>query len=179
MSDLDTRLIPPKLKRYQHLDCWDCLGEAVKYLEDRLKQVNVRYTSLVMDEGRDGIFSITFDKAWDEMDLLLELKPRPNQSHEDLERWMADCRIASPKIHKELSMKRLLGASTESIESDDATGITATPGNALFYIKFDPQFIKIGQLLTIACVNGKLKQHQPKRILVHLPHGASLKEQQE
>ena len=89
------------------------------------------------------------------------------------QKWMADCRIASPKIHKELSMKRMLGASTETTESDDATGITVTPGNALFYIKYDPQFIKVGQLLTIACTNGKLKQ-QPKRISVHLPHESGM-----
>ncbi|GLX80375.1 hypothetical protein tinsulaeT_37150 [Thalassotalea insulae] len=179
MSDLDAGLIPPKLPRYRHEDCWNSLEFALRYVNNRLKDVNVRYTSLAMDEGRNGIFSIMFDKAWDEQDLLIELKPRPNQSVEDLEKWMADCRIASPKIHKELAMKRILGASTTPTESDDATGITSMAGHALFYIKFDAQFIKVGQPLTIVCTNGKLKHHQPKRIMVHLPHEPGLKREQE
>lgn len=176
MCELDASHIPPKLPRYRHEDCGSCLDFALAYIVQQLDQVNLRYTSLVFDESQDGIFSITFDKAWAGRDLLVELKPRPNQTQSDLVQWIKDCRIASAKNHKELSTKRLLGANTEQIEFDETTGVTSLPGHGLFYIKVDPQFIKVGQPLAIACTNGKLKHQQPKRIILHLPHESNNQE---
>lgn len=170
MSELDASYVPPELPSYQHEDCGNSLNFALSYITQQLEQVNLRYTSLVFDEDQDGIFSILFDKAWAGRDLLIELKPRPNQTQSDLVQWLRDCRIASVRIHKELATKRLLGANTEQIETDETTGVTSLPGHGLFYVNVDPQFIKAGQLLAIACTNGKLKHLKPKRIVLHLPH---------
>lgn len=170
MCELDTGHIPPKLPAYCHDDCATSLDFALAYITQQLEQVNLRYTSLAFDEGQDGIFSITFDKSWSDRDLLIELKPRANQTQSDLVKWLDDCRIASVRIHKELSTKRLLGASTTQTEFDETTGIHSLPGHALFYIKVAPQYIKAGQPLALACTNGNLKHMQPKRIVLHLPH---------
>jgi type VI secretion system protein ImpJ len=176
MCELDSSRIPPKLPPYLHLDCGSGLAFAIQYIEQRLEEVNLRYSSLVFEESQDGVFSIAFDKAWSRNKLLIELKPRQQQTQSDLVQWMTDCRIASGKIHKELSIKRLLGASVERTEYDEATGITVLPGHVLFYISVDPLYVKSGQPLVLACTNGKLKQMQPKRIVLHLPHDVKLKE---
>jgi len=176
MCELDLSRIPPKLPPYKHENCGNGLYVAIAYIEQRLEQVNLRYSSLVFEEGQDGIFSMTFDKAWDRNELLIELKPRAHQTQSDLVQWLQNCRIASVKMHKELSTKRLLGASAEQVEYDETTGISALPGHALFLIKIDPAFIKAGQPLVLACTNGKLKQLQPKRLVLHLPHEADMQE---
>ncbi|MBJ7540004.1 type VI secretion system baseplate subunit TssK [Marinomonas transparens] len=175
LCELDSSRIPPKLPSYQHQDCGSGLGFAIRYIEQRLEQVNLRYSSLAFEEGQDGIFTMTFDKAWSRNELLIELKPRANQTQSELVQWLQNCRIASMKMHKELSTKRLLGASVEQVEYDEITGVTALPGHALFYIKIDPAFIKAGQPLVLACTSGKLKAMQPKRIVLHLPHEADMK----
>ncbi|RBO81900.1 type VI secretion system baseplate subunit TssK [Marinomonas aquiplantarum] len=170
MSELDQKLIPPKLPAYQHEDCHASLSEALSYLTQQLDKVNVRYTSLTFEESQEGVFSIMFDKAWGNQDLLIELKPKSTQTQSDLAQWLTDCRIASGKLHKELATKRLLGATTEATEYDEATGIQATANHGLFYLKNTPQFIKAGQSLIMTSTNGKLKHLQPKSIVLHLPH---------
>lgn len=167
---LDSTGIPPKLPKYNHLDCDASLSEAIKYIDSNLNKVNLRYTSLAFDEGRDGVFTITYDKAWQGQDLLIELKPREHLTQGDLVQWLKACRIASNSVYKDLATKRLLGAETEQIDCDDKTGITVPAGHALFYIKVDPQLIKVGQSILITCTNGKFKDLQPKRIVLHLPH---------
>ncbi|WDE02756.1 type VI secretion system baseplate subunit TssK [Thalassomonas viridans] len=170
ISILDPRSIPPKLPRYNHKDILTSLATALHYIGDQVSRVNLKYTSIAFDEGRDGVFTLTYDKAWAGRDLLIELKPRENTSLSELEQWLGACRIASSALHKELTTKRLLGAETEATEGDEATGITASPGHGLFYIKMNKQYIKVGQTLLLTCTNGKLKAFQPKRIVLHLPH---------
>ncbi|BFM48695.1 type VI secretion system baseplate subunit TssK [Marinomonas sp. THO17] len=170
MSELDQQLIPPKLPSYQHNDCYQSIKVALAYLNQQLDRVNVRYTSLPFEENQEGVFSILFDKAWGQQDLLIELKPKATQTQSDLAEWLRDCRIASSKLHKELATKRLLGASTQAVEYDEATGLKAGPNQGLFYLQVSPQFIKAGQTLILTCTNGKLKHLQPKAIVVHLPH---------
>jgi len=101
---------------------------------------------------------------------LIELKPREETTQADLVEWLTSCRIASSTQHKDLSTKRLLGAEAEQVDFDEKTGITAMPGHALFMIKMDEQYIKVGQTLLVTCTSGKLKALQPKRIVLHLPH---------
>jgi type VI secretion system protein ImpJ len=173
ISVLDPSGIPPKLRRYDHLDILDSLARALDYINNQLERVNLRYTSIIFDEGRDGIFTLTFDKAWAGRDLLVELKPHENNTQTDLVEWLGACRIASSSQHKDLSTKRLLGAQTEQVDHDDKTGISAAAGHGLFYIKMDSQYIKVGQTLLLTCTNGKLKDLQPKRIVLHLPHESS------
>ena len=67
----------------------------------------MRYTSIIFDEGRDGVFTLTYDKAWSGRDLLIELKPREGNTQADLVEWLSACRIASSSQHKELATKRL------------------------------------------------------------------------
>lgn len=170
LCELDASQIPPKLPAYQHNDCGAGLYFAIAYIEQRLDKVNLRYSSLNFEEGQDGIFSITFDKAWNRNKLLVELKPHGHQTQEDLVHWIQNCRIASSKMHKELSIKRLLGASVEQVDYDEVTGISATAGHVLFFIHIDPAYIKLGQPLVMICANRKWKGMQPKRIVLHLPH---------
>lgn len=170
LCELDSAPVPPKLPRYIHENSAAGFDFALSYIVAQLDKVNLRYTSLPFEESQDGVFSIAFDKAWSGQDLLIELQPRDNQLPAELTDWIADCRIASARIHKELSTKRLLGARTETTEYDEATGLRETNSNALFYIKFDDRFINEGQSLVIACTNGKLKEMKPKRIVLHLPH---------
>lgn len=170
LCELDHIAIPPKLPRYSHDDNQKGFDFALNYILSQLDKVNLRYTSLSFEESQDGVFSIAFDKAWSGQDLLIELKVREGQLSSNVAQWLADCRIASARIHKDLSRGRLLGAKTEAIEYDEATGIRESSGNALFYIRVDERFIKVGQSLVIACTNGKVKSMQPKRIVLHLPH---------
>ncbi|SHE43325.1 type VI secretion system baseplate subunit TssK [Vibrio gazogenes] len=174
LCELDMSAIPPKLPRYSHDDCQSGIDVALNYIISQLDKVNLRYTSLPFEEGQDGVFSIAFDKAWSGQDLLIELQARDNQIPAEMAEWLADCRIASARIHKELSIKRVLGAKSEATEFDEATGIRQSSGNALFYIKVDERFIKAGQSLVIACTNGKIKSMQPKRIILHLPHQTNI-----
>jgi type VI secretion system protein ImpJ len=167
---LDPSGIPAKLDQYDHVNILSKLDKPLSYISTLISKVNVRYSSIIFDEGRDGVFSLVYDKAWIGRDLLVELKPRSNSTQSDLVQWFSACRIASSNQHKELSVKRLLGAETEQVDSDEATGLSAAPGHALFKIKIDPQYIKVGQVLVVVCTNGKLVPLQPNRIVVHLPH---------
>ncbi|NQZ12149.1 MAG: type VI secretion system baseplate subunit TssK, partial [Algicola sp.] len=137
ISVLDPSGVPPKLASYQHHDIAASLTTVLKYINNQLDRVNLRYTSIVFDEGRDGVFTLTYDKAWAGRDLLIELKPRKNNTQADLVLWLKACRRASTSQHKALATKRLLGAEIEQVDSDDKTGITAPPGHALFKIKMD------------------------------------------
>jgi type VI secretion system protein ImpJ len=170
VSALDPSGIPPKLARYDHLNSLNSLSLALDYISNQLDRVNLRYTSIVFDEGRDGVFTLTYDKAWAGQDLLIELKPHEGKTQADLVQWLSACRIASSNLHKDLATKRLLGAQTEQKDSDTKTGITAAPGHGLFSIKMDSQYIKVGQTLLLTCTSGKFKELQPKRIVLHLPH---------
>ena len=170
ISILDPRRIPPKLPRYEHKNILASLSEALAYIGSQVNRVNLKYTSIAFDEGLDGVFTLTYDKAWAGRDLLIELIPRENTSVAELEQWLSACLIASSSLRKELNTKRLLGAQTEPTESDESTGITAPSGHGLFYIKMNKQYIKVGQTLLLTCTNGKFKGFQPKRIVVHLPH---------
>ncbi|MCJ8269814.1 MAG: type VI secretion system baseplate subunit TssK, partial [Psychrosphaera sp.] len=170
ISVLDPSGIPPKLMRYDHHDIAASLLTALDYVTNQLDRVNLRYTSIVFDEGRDGVFTLMFDKAWAGRDLLIELKPRANNTQAELVSWLKACRIASTSQHKALATQRLLGAETQQLDSDDRTGITAAPGHALFNIKMDSQLFKVGQTLLLTCTSGKLNDLQPKRIVLHLPH---------
>lgn len=61
----------------------------------------------------------------------------------------------------------------KQFDSDDSTGIKAAPGHALFNIKIDTQYIKVGQTLVVVCTNKKFNALQPNRIVLHLPHSAN------
>ena len=170
ISALDPCGIPPKLERYDHSDILVKLLKSLNYITKQINSVNLRYSSIVFDEGREGVFSLVYDKAWVGQDLLVELKPRANSSQSDLVRWFNACRIASSNMHQDLSTKRILGAETEQVDNDESTGLVATQGHALFKIKVDPQYIKVGQMLVVVCTNGKYVDFQPNRIVLHLPH---------
>jgi type VI secretion system protein ImpJ len=170
ISAIDPSGIPPKLPRYDHLNILEGFDLALNYISNQLEQVNLRYSSIVFDEGREGVFTLMYDKAWSGKDLLIELKPREGNTQAQLVQWLKSCRIASSNQHKDLATKRLLGAQTEQLDSDERTGVTAVPGHALFMIKMDSQLIKIGQTLRLICTSTKLKDLQPKRIVLHLPH---------
>jgi len=170
ISSLEPCGIPTKLERYDHYDILNKLDKSLTYITNQINRLNLRYSSIIFDEGRDGVFSIVYDKAWVGRDLLVELKPRSNNTQADLVQWFSACRIASSNQHKDLSTKRLFGAETEQVDSDEATGLSAAPGHALFKIKVDPQNIKVGQVLVVVCTNGKFVGLQPNRIVLHLPH---------
>jgi len=173
ISALDPSGIPIKLEPYDHCNISNRLDKSLSYISNQVNRVNLRYSSIIFDEGRDGVFSLVYDKAWVGRDLLIELKPNANHTQSDLVQWLNSCRIASSSQHKDLSTKRLLGAETEQIDSDDSTGIKAAPGHALFNIKIDPQYIKVGQTLVVVCTNKKFNALQPNRIVLHLPHSAN------
>lgn len=167
-SELDPACIPPKLPAYQHHDILRAFSPALAYLSSQLKVVNLRFSSLHFEEGREGLFTLQYDKAWAGQDLLVELSAYDNGDSQELATWFKACRIASLKMHESLAKRRLHGAEVKQIESDEQTGIVAGSGRALFIVKADPAYILQGQQLVVRCTNGKLKSYQPKRLTLHL-----------
>ncbi|WDD96567.1 type VI secretion system baseplate subunit TssK [Thalassomonas actiniarum] len=172
ISILDPGRMPPKLPRYDHKDILPSLAFVLDYIGEQVNRVNLKYTSIAFDETRDGFFTLTYDKAWAGRDLLIELIPRENTSLAEQEQWLKACRIASSTLHNDLKTKRVLGAETASPDPEDSSGVTAASGHGLFYIKKNKDYIKVGQTLVLTCTSGKLKDFQPKRIVLHLPHEA-------
>ena len=169
-SELDPACIPPKLPQYQHHNMLQAFSPAIDYLYSQLKIVNLRFSSLHFEEGRDGVFTLQYDKAWAGQDLLVELSAKDNGDSEELATWFKACRIASLKMHDSLAKHRLLGAEVKLIDKDDETGIISESGRALFIIKADAVNILQAQQLVVRCTNGKLKSYQPRRITLHLPN---------
>ena len=170
MSELDPCCIPPKLPKYKHHDILPGFNAALEYINLQLDRVNLNYTTITFDEGRSGIFSLVYDKAWDNQDLLIELIANNENNKAELIDWFESCRVASSKLHKELVRDRLLGAKVTPVEFDEKTGLSVTSRSQLFKVKWDSQYIKLGQQLVVNCTNEKIKYAQPKFIRLHLAH---------
>jgi type VI secretion system protein ImpJ len=191
-SELDSNKIPPKLPIYKHKEILTGFDVALEYLNTQLRIVNLRYTSIHLEEERSGMFTLHYDKAWLGQNLLVELSGKESDSSEDLASWFKACRVASIKVHEQLAKKRLLGAEVkqlkndsdyssqslrdgaevEQVKNDLDTGLSVREGEhrALFLIYADAKHFVAGQKLLVLCTNGKLKSFQPKRITLHLPH---------
>jgi type VI secretion system protein ImpJ len=162
--------LPPKMAAYQHQDCIDGFNDALTYLFNILQRVNVEYSTIEFEQTQSGIFSILFDKAWGDRDILIELIASENKTSDNNKAWMESARIVSASVIKTIATQRLLGASASFVEMDEVTGLKSTNSSSLFMIKADPRYVKTGQQLVIVSTNSELSDQRPAKVRLHLSH---------
>lgn len=170
ISELDPNNIPPRFTSYNHDNAWPGFQQVLDYIHQQIDRVNLNYTSIAFEEDREGVFTLNYDKLWQDKDLLIELKVGQKNNPQGVTSWFESCRIASSNLYRELQKQRTLGAKAIRIDSDEKSGIIPAPGNLLFRIKANKAYLQPGTKLLITSTNNQLSNDCPAAIILHMPH---------
>jgi len=131
ISAIDAIPSPPILAPYRHEDCYAQLDAVLRYIDDKLTPITSNFELLAFIHGDEGSFSQLLPDGVDH-ELIIEIKPRPGQSPEEIGRWLEQSMISSAHLTHELGVRRLLGATSKVLEVEEMRRLGLRAGG-LFY----------------------------------------------
>jgi len=171
ISAIDAIPSPPILAPYRHEDCYAQLDAVLRYIDDKLTPITSNFELLAFIHGDEGSFSQLLPDGVDH-ELIIEIKPRPGQSPEEIGRWLEQSMISSAHLTHELGVRRLLGATSKVLEVEEMRRLGLRAGG-LFYrienqtIDYEGQATKVFHARKSLVVKGLANLHVPSGIILY------------
>jgi len=170
VSVIDAIPSPPVLTPYRHDDCYAQLDAVLRYIDDKIAPITSNFELIAFVQDDAGSFSQMMPLDV-ERELIVEVKPRPGQSPEEIGRWLEQSMISSAHLAHELGQRRLLGALTSLLEVDEIRRLGLRAGG-LFY-RIENQTIEYnGEVTAVFHPNKSLMVKGPANL--HIPAGIIL-----
>jgi hypothetical protein len=106
---------------------------------------------------------VVFYGEWKDRRLFLAMRGPTGMSEKDVVEWGEQCRIGSESVMRSMRDKRILGAGRQLIQSYEA--LVPARGVILFALEYDPQFIRLDEVLQVVNDNEAAGLHPAEVIL--------------
>lgn len=146
-----SELTLPILPEYKHLNQSESILPMLDFIESAFEKAKESYTKFAFQE-QEGLFAI--DTAGESI-ITIGITKKPEQSVDDMTKWLANATIASDDKLIQLQDQRILGAVREFIRYDDTLDVAATETMILAKIKLDKAFATPNRMICIMNLNSK------------------------
>jgi type VI secretion system protein ImpJ len=176
VSAIDVVPAPPSLAAYRHDDCYAQFDTVLRYIDDKLTPITSNFELLSFDQLDETRFSRMMPDDIGR-ELIVEIKPRPGQSPEEIDRWLSQSMVCSADLARELGLRRLLGALTAALDVAEVQRLGLRTG-ALYYriknqkIDYEGQPIKVFRARQPLLIGGPASLHAPAGIILYRERGA-------
>lgn len=166
MARLTHRMVPPALSDYAHTALRSCFGEVVSYIFRALSEgVQETYAPVRFRRTDEG-FALEFEESWQETDLVLGIRGRPEQQKDELRRWGENCLIGAASHIGTMRERRVLGVDRASIERAD----DLIPGHnaVLFRLDATSDFLEPGEDLVVRRGEERESRERPLELTLYV-----------
>jgi type VI secretion system protein ImpJ len=167
LASLGRGLVPPALPAYDHCDLLATFQRAQRFTLQMIREgIPESHTAHTMELIKEEVFSIFVDEDWLQRQLVIELRPRPGVSVQDLIRWGEQSLIGSESRVMSLRARRVLGAKRRRVDREG--DLFPMPGAVLFALSPEDDAVQPNEALQIFNTEGEMKDSQPAEIVVYV-----------
>ncbi len=163
---------PPALDEYRHDHCLPGFETLLKFIQERLDLITPRYEAMLFDRVSDTSFTRRLPADMQPDTLVIELRPRENQTEAMLQRWISHAYIGSDDLLPVLQLRRLPGAVVRKIDPREVSGLNVADGAVLFEvisksIDLDNKLTPVIRSDRALMVQGPSEGGAPREIVLH------------
>jgi type VI secretion system protein ImpJ len=163
LAALGYSMVPPVFATYKHNDLYASFNQLQEFAFTMMEEgIPESYIAIPLQLVRKT-FSVVFDGEWKDRRLFLAMRGPTGMSEKDVVEWGEQCRIGSESVMRSMRDKRILGAGRQLIQSYEA--LVPARGVILFALEYDPQFIRLDEVLQVVNDNEAAGLHPAEVIL--------------
>ncbi|HEV3316391.1 MAG TPA: type VI secretion system baseplate subunit TssK [Candidatus Angelobacter sp.] len=163
LAALGYSMVPPVFATYKHNDLYASFNQLQEFAFTMMEEgIPESYIAIPLQLVRK-MFSVVFDGEWKDRRLFLAMRGPTGMSEKDVVEWGEHCRIGSESVMRSMREKRILGAGRQLIQSYEA--LVPARGVILFALEYDPQFIRLDEVLQVVNDNEAAGLHPAEVIL--------------
>jgi type VI secretion system protein ImpJ len=163
LAGLGYSMVPPVFATYKHNDLYASFNQLQEFAFTMMEEgIPESYIAIPLQLVRKT-FSVVFDGEWKDRRLFLAMRGPTGMSEKDVVEWGEQCRIGSESVMRSMRDKRILGAGRQLIQSYEA--LVPARGVILFALEYDPQFIRLDEVLQVVNDNEAAGLHPAEVIL--------------
>jgi type VI secretion system protein ImpJ len=175
LATLGGQPLPYKMAPYDHRNCRPQFRAVCDYIGRRLDALHAEYERFRFTPFKEGYSRRLLDDMHD--DVVIELKPQPGQTFDNLAQWLMAANIASDDLLPTVQAQRQNGAIAHRLSAAEARALRLPVDAALFRLKNAP-ILSAGRDAYRAgaplMIQGGRREHMPAQILLYrrkLQHG--------
>ncbi|WP_417354635.1 type VI secretion system baseplate subunit TssK [Gallaecimonas pentaromativorans] len=163
---------PPVVSQYQHNDMSPGFDTLLTFIEQRLQLIQAQFEAMLFTRLSASHFSRALPAGLAVDTLLIELRPKPGQSDQQLNQWLGQARIASAALMPVLERRRLPGCSLRLVNPRNYSGLNLAEGALLVelnnkQIEHDGRDLYVINAGTDLLIRGPEQENAPRDIVLH------------
>jgi type VI secretion system protein ImpJ len=163
---LSSAMLPPDFSPYDHNDPLASFQQPRAFILKMVDENILETYFSVAFQFRDDVFSVRFEDAWKDRQLLIGVRPADNVPVKDVITWVHESLIGAGSMMQSLRERRIRGVEREQQETEDV--FAAARGFTLFSLDPGSEFICPGEQLNVLNVADRSDAAIPAEMLLFI-----------
>jgi type VI secretion system protein ImpJ len=159
-------MLPPDFSPYDHNDPLASFQQPRAFILKMVDENILETYFSVAFQFRDDVFSVRFEDAWKDRQLLIGVRPADNVPVRDVITWVHESLIGAGSMMQSLRERRIRGVEREQQETEDV--FAAARGFTLFSLDPGSEFICPGEQLNVLNVADRSDAAIPAEMLLFI-----------